>query len=81
MICYEPYTCAFCPARYKTRTDLQEHRKMHRGFYPFRCELCIKKFLFQDQLKTHMEREHDERETINQNVVAEILDIVQLNAC
>merc|ERR1712008_635777 len=46
-------TCPQCPARYRGRTDLQIHMRIHTGEAPYHCTVCAKSFRSERSLENH----------------------------
>ena len=53
-----PFACPRCPHRSKTRDKLERHLACHasREMESFRCQHCLKDFVFKNSLKKHLEK-------------------------
>ena len=55
----KPYTCDLCDAKFKLKTCLKRHFKVHSGEKPFECKTCGLKFSDSGHMKTHQSRVHE----------------------
>lgn len=56
-----PYTCAFCPKRFKRASDRRDHERVHTGERPYECGICGKRFTQSSVLSGHMRIHTGER--------------------
>jgi len=48
------FVCADCGVRYKFRSQMETHQRVHTGVKPFVCNVCFKGFAQKNNLKSHM---------------------------
>lgn len=48
-----PYSCQECGKKFRTRSNLDVHMRVHNGDLPFICEQCGKAFRYQFNLHVH----------------------------
>lgn len=46
--------CRFCPAIFKSNTDVRRHERTHTGEKPFKCDVCDKEFNRKGNMEKHM---------------------------
>ena len=46
--------CSFCPATFKSNTDVKRHDRIHTGEKPFSCSVCKKTFNRKGNMEKHM---------------------------
>jgi len=46
--------CQYCPAVFKSNTDLRRHERVHTGEKPFQCNVCQKQFNRKGNMEKHM---------------------------
>lgn len=54
----QSHRCQVCGQEFTTSWALQRHLPLHKGLYPFWCELCSKGFSIKDNLRGHMASVH-----------------------
>ncbi|CAG5100432.1 Oidioi.mRNA.OKI2018_I69.XSR.g16995.t1.cds [Oikopleura dioica] len=47
-------SCSFCPATFKSNTDLARHERIHTGEKPFECSICHRRFNRKGNMEKHM---------------------------
>lgn len=47
-------SCSFCPATFKSNTDLARHERIHTGEKPFECCFCHRRFNRKGNMEKHM---------------------------
>jgi len=45
--------CRYCPATFKSNTDLKRHERIHTGEKPFSCKICHKQFNRKGNMEKH----------------------------
>ncbi|XP_034275488.1 zinc finger protein 784 isoform X2 [Pantherophis guttatus] len=56
-----PYSCSFCPKRFKRASDRRDHERVHTGERPYECGICGKRFTQSSVLSGHMRIHTGER--------------------
>ncbi|XP_042329986.1 oocyte zinc finger protein XlCOF7.1-like [Sceloporus undulatus] len=56
-----PYSCSFCPKRFKRASDRRDHERVHTGERPYGCGICGKRFTQSSVLSGHMRIHTGER--------------------
>ncbi|XP_053116494.1 zinc finger protein 814-like [Hemicordylus capensis] len=56
-----PYSCSFCPKRFKRASDRRDHERVHTGERPYGCGVCGKRFTQSSVLSGHMRIHTGER--------------------
>uniref|UniRef100_A0A8D0BF54 C2H2-type domain-containing protein n=1 Tax=Salvator merianae TaxID=96440 RepID=A0A8D0BF54_SALMN len=56
-----PYSCSFCPKRFKRASDRRDHERVHTGERPYGCAICGKRFTQSSVLSGHMRIHTGER--------------------
>ena len=46
--------CQFCPAIFKSNTDVKRHERIHTGEKPFECTICKKQFNRKGNMEKHL---------------------------
>ena len=46
--------CSFCPATFKSNTDVKRHERIHTGEKPFSCSVCQKSFNRKGNMEKHL---------------------------
>ena len=46
-------SCSYCPATFKSNTDLKRHERIHTGEKPFSCKICNKQFNRKGNMEKH----------------------------
>ena len=57
--------CKFCPAVFKSNTDLRRHERIHTGEKPFKCSICEKEFNRKGNMEKHMTTHFKGKERYN----------------
>jgi len=47
-------SCSFCPAKFKSNTDLARHERIHTGEKPFKCFVCHRRFNRKGNMEKHV---------------------------
>ncbi|XP_029913755.1 gastrula zinc finger protein XlCGF53.1-like [Myripristis murdjan] len=50
----KPFSCSVCAKRFRHKTHLNRHMKVHKKEKPFSCPFCAKRFTWKSELSTHM---------------------------
>ncbi|XP_025032229.1 zinc finger protein with KRAB and SCAN domains 5-like [Python bivittatus] len=56
-----PFSCSFCPKRFKRASDRRDHERVHTGERPYECGICGKRFTQSSVLSGHMRIHTGER--------------------
>ena len=59
----KPHACSECGKRFKKKSDVTMHTRIHTGERPHGCDVCGKSFTHVTQLKQHMYHHHSDNKT------------------
>ena len=61
----EECKCLLCKKIFNKKKYLREHRQVHTGELPFKCEICGDRFCWHSGRKVHMDKEHKNKESLS----------------
>ena len=61
----EEHKCPVCNKGFNKKKYLHEHKQVHIGQLPFKCEVCGDRFHWHSGHKVHMDKEHKNKESLS----------------
>lgn len=68
------YACDTCPKKFKSSSNLMQHKKTHLKDKPFKCPNCSHAFSFRTNLKKHLDRKDRCKVQTNDPIVCTVCD-------
>jgi uncharacterized Zn-finger protein len=57
----KPYSCKFCPKKFRQLSQLDAHERLHNGLKPYNCHICDKTFAQVANLNAHIHQHTNEK--------------------